>query len=92
MAMCNYRIFAAALLLSCVVHGSDLKTARDTIETSYKSDLAVCMEFEKSEQPTCKQEAQVQRQSNYQSIWDKRDPKAPAPVYSGDSTSQKKTD
>ncbi|WP_410497886.1 glycine zipper 2TM domain-containing protein [Chitinibacter sp. S2-10] len=90
--MMRYFSLALAGLLMCgsVLAAENLKASRDSIEASYKTDLAVCMEFDKAEQPACKTEAQNQRKGAYQALWSKHDPKAPAPVYQGDLTAQKK--
>ncbi|WP_348945396.1 glycine zipper 2TM domain-containing protein [Chitinibacter sp. FCG-7] len=88
--MRTFNVFFASLLIAAASQAADLKTARAQIEATYKSDLAVCLEFDKSEQADCKSEAQQQRQGAYQTVWDQRDPKAPLPEYQGDLKSQKK--
>ncbi|WP_157670888.1 glycine zipper 2TM domain-containing protein [Chitinibacter sp. GC72] len=88
--MRTVNLFFACLLLATASQAADLKTARAEIEATYKSDLTVCLEFDKGEQADCKKEAQQQRQGAYRMVWDQRDPKAPLPSYQGDLKSQKK--
>ncbi|QLG89080.1 glycine zipper 2TM domain-containing protein [Chitinibacter bivalviorum] len=90
MKILKFALAISAVLWSCTVLGSDLQAQKTQIESSYKSDLAVCMEFAKNEQAGCKKEAQVQRQSAYQKLWSQHNSNEPLPVYQGDLASQKK--
>lgn len=90
MKVMNIGLATLALLCTCTVLASDLQAQKSQIEASYKSDLAVCMEFAKNEQAGCKKDAQLQRQSAYQKLWSQHNPNEPLPVYQGDLASQKK--
>ncbi|WP_051534456.1 glycine zipper 2TM domain-containing protein [Deefgea rivuli] len=90
--MCNPKLMLilASLFIVSTAQASDLKTESAQINANYKSDLKVCMEFEKSEQADCKKDAATQRQAGFQALWNKRQGNEALPVYQGDLASQKK--
>ena len=90
--MCNSKLMLilASLFIATAAQASNLKTESAQINTDYKSDLKVCMEFEKSEQAACKKDAATQRQTRYQALWNTRQSNEALPVYQGELASQKK--
>jgi len=86
----KFAIVLSSFLIIATAQASNLKADSAQIESSYKSDLKVCLEFDKSEQPACKKEATAQKQKEYQSLWGKYQGNESLPVYTGDLASQKK--
>jgi outer membrane lipoprotein SlyB len=77
-------------LIVTAAQASSLKADSAHIESSYKSDLKVCLEFDKSEQPACKKDAAAQKKKEYQNLWGKYQGNDSQPSYTGDLSSQKK--
>nr|WP_314901139.1 glycine zipper 2TM domain-containing protein [uncultured Deefgea sp.] len=83
-------LMISSLFIAAVAQASSLKADSAHIESSYKSDLKVCLEFEKSEQPACKKDAAAQKKKEYQTLWGKYQGNDSQPTYTGDLSSQKK--